>query len=93
MKNNLIKSLFKYVEPLYTGNDGKMSLKASLAIMFSINFIHNLTHAIWKWEAGKSLEGLSLVLGIEAGLVISLLGLTAYTNVALTKDCNKDKAE
>jgi hypothetical protein len=72
--------LFKYVEPVWTGNDKKVSLRAVLAIAFSIDFIRNLSHAIWKWDAGRSLEGLSLVLGIEAGLIVALLGLRALQN-------------
>lgn len=76
-----LKKIFKYLEPAWTGNDGKVSLRASLAIAFSIDFIRNLSHAIWKWDAGRSLEGLSLTLGIEAGLIVGLLGLTTYQNL------------
>lgn len=76
-----IKRIFKYFEPAWSGNDGKISLRAVLAISFSIDFIRNLSHAIWKWDAGRSLEGLSLTLGIEAGLIVGLLGLTTYQNM------------
>lgn len=78
-----MKKFFKYFEPAWTGNDGKVSLRAILAIAFSIDFIRNLSHAIWKWDAGRSMEGLSLTLGIEAGLIVGLLGLTTYQNMQM----------
>jgi hypothetical protein len=77
----MIKKIFKYFEPLWSGNDGKISLRASLAILFAIDFVRNLSYAIYKWDAGRSLEGLSLSLGIEAGLIVGLLGLTTYQNM------------
>lgn len=76
-----LKRIFKYFEPAWTGNDKKVSLRAILAIAFSVDFIRNLNYAIWKWDAGRSLEGLSLTLGIEAGLIVGLLGLTTYQNL------------
>lgn len=82
---SVIKKIFKYLEPLWSGPDNKISTRASLAIAFSIDFISNLSHAIYKWEAGRTLEGLSLVLGIEAGLIVALLGLTTYQNMATQK--------
>lgn len=89
--------LFKYIEPAWTGNDKKVSLRAILAIAFSIDFIRNLSHAIYKWDAGKSLEGLSLTLGIEAGLIVALLGLRMYqsfgavnTNNEQSEECQKE---
>jgi len=80
-----MRKIFKYIEPLWCGADGKMSIRATLAIAFSIDFISNLSHAIYKWDSGRTLEGLSLVLGIEAGLIIALLGLTTYQNMAAQK--------
>jgi hypothetical protein len=76
-----LKRIFKYFEPAWTGNDKKVSLRACLAIAFSIDFIRNLNYAIYKWDAGRSLEGLSLTMGIEAGLIVGLLGLTTYQNL------------
>lgn len=81
----LNKRAFRYLEPLWLGADGKISLKSSLAMMFSVDFVSNLSHSIYKWDASKSMEGLSLVLGIEAGLIVSLLGITAWSNVAAQK--------
>jgi hypothetical protein len=80
-----MKRIFKYIEPLWQGADGKISVRSALAIAFSIDFIHNLSHAIFKWDGGRTLEGLSLVLGIEAGLIVALLGLTTYQNMAAQK--------
>ena len=80
-----MKKIFKYIENLWLGSDGKPSLRAVLAIAFSADFIRNLSYAIIKWDAGRSLEGLSMVLGIEAGLIVALLGLTAWSNVSTRK--------
>lgn len=80
-----MKRFFKYIENLWIGVDGKPSLRASLAIAFSIDFISNTSHAIYKWDAGRTLEGLSLVLGIEAGLITALLSITAYSNISSQK--------
>lgn len=84
-----IKAFFAYWSPLWTGEDHKPSLKAVLAIAFSIDFITNLRHAIYKWNDGRSLEGLSLVLGIEAGLVAALLGITAWSNMTAKRIDNQ----
>lgn len=82
----MLKKIFKYLEPMWLGNDNKISLRSVLAIAFSFDFMRNLTHAIWKWDAGRSLEGLSLTLGIEAGLIVALLGLKTYQNMSIPKD-------
>lgn len=76
------KRILKYLEPLWTGDDNKISLRAVLAIAFSIDFMRNLSHAIWKWDVGRSLEGLSLTLGIEAGLIVALLGLKTFQTLS-----------
>lgn len=76
---------FNYISALWTGADGRISLRASLAIAFSIDFISNFQYAIRKWSETRSIEGLSLVLGIEAGLIVSLLGITAISNVAFKR--------
>lgn len=83
-----VKRIFRYFEPAWSGNDGKVSLRALLAIAFSVDFIRNLNHAIFRWDAGRSLEGLSLTLGIEAGLIVGLLGLTTYQNLATFSKTN-----
>lgn len=80
-----LTKLLRYIEPLWLGADGKISLRAALAIAFAVDFISNLSHAIFKWEEGRSLEGLSLVLTIEGGLIVSLLGITALSNVSMSK--------
>lgn len=80
-----MKRVFNYIQPLWCGADGRISVRSTLAIAFSIDFISNLSHAIYKWDGGRTLEGLSLVLGIEAGLIIALLGLTTYQNMAAQK--------
>lgn len=41
----------------------------------------NVSYAVRKWDSGRSLEGLSLVLGIEAALITALLALRTYAAV------------
>lgn len=79
---NIFAKIFRYFEPAWTGKDRRISLRSVLAIVFSIDFVRNINYAIFKWDAGRSLEGLSLTLGIEAGLIVGLLGLTTYQNLA-----------
>jgi hypothetical protein len=82
---NWFIKIFKYLEPLWLGRDNKISLRQLSGIFLIIDFISNLSHAIYKWEASKSMEGLSLALGIEAGLIVSLLGISALTNYGTDK--------
>lgn len=87
-----MKRIFKYIENLWIGRDKKPSRKAILAIAFSINFMMNISHAIYKWDSGRSVADLSMVLAIEAGLIAALLGLSTYSNIQhRIIDKNKDK--
>lgn len=80
-----------YIRPLIEGRDRRISLRAALAVAFSIDLIRNTSHAVFKWDTGKSFEGLSLVLGSEAGLIIALLGLATIQNIQDRKtDANSD---
>jgi hypothetical protein len=80
---SFIRKIFEYFEPAWTGNDGKFSLRSFLAILFSVDFIRNLSHAVYKWDTGKSMEGLALALSIEAGLIAGLLVLKTYQNITI----------
>jgi hypothetical protein len=71
---------FKYVEPIWLGNDNKISIRRVLTIAFSINLISNVHHIIYNWDFGKSYADAALLLGIEAGLITALLSLTTYSN-------------
>lgn len=90
---NIFKKIFKYFEPSWTGNDGKPSVRVLLAIGFSVDVIRNIHHAVYKWEVGRSLEGLALVLGIEAGLIAALLSLTTYQNIQSLSNVSKTTVE
>lgn len=79
----MFKKIFKYLEPAWTGDDGKFSLRSALAIIFSLNLVFNINHAVWRWDSQRSLEGLALVLGIEAGLIAGLLALKTYQNTMI----------
>ena len=79
----MFKKIFKYLEPAWTGDDNKFSLRSALAIILSINLVANINHAVWRWDSQRSLEGLALVLGIEAGLIAGLLALKTYQNTMI----------
>lgn len=78
---SVINKTFKYLEPLWTGRDEKISLRACMAIFLGWDFVTTMRYATQKWAADRSLEGLSLVLGIEAGLIATLLGLNVWSNL------------
>lgn len=84
MKKTIIK-IFHYLEPMWCGKDKKISLRAVLSLLFSFDFIRNLSYAVMRWDSDRSLEGLSMVLGIEAALIAALLGLTTYQNIIQSK--------
>lgn len=75
-----MKKFFKYIEPLWLGKNGKVSIRSILALAFSWNFMWNLSHTLRKWDDGKSMSDVAMVLGIEAGLIAGLLALRTYQN-------------
>lgn len=88
------EQLFKYIEPVWLGNNNKMSIRRVLALAFSVDFIRNTSHAIYKWEIGKSYSDVAMLLGIEAGLIAALLALTTYTaNSILKNNSNPSNTE
>lgn len=81
----MIKRIFKYIEPLWLGAYGKVSIRRVLAIAFSINMISNVDFIVRNWEEGRSYIDVSTLIMIEAGLIAALLALTTYSNVTKTK--------
>lgn len=77
--------MFKYLEPLWIGNDKKISIRKVLSLAFSIDFILNTHHAIHTFQVGKSYADIAMLLGIEAGLVAALLSLTTYSSTMSMK--------
>ena len=67
-----IVSIFKYIEPLWIGNNKKISIRRALALYLTIDFINNTHHA-----------DVAMLLGIEAALVAGLLSLTTYSSTFL----------
>jgi hypothetical protein len=91
---NILKSIFKYIEPLWTGNDGKISVRSSLAIAFSINLmvsIHKVVDILYEGikmlKAGKSLPADTLTAlngGIgQTTIIISAQGVVILTLLGL----------
>jgi hypothetical protein len=80
-----LSQVFSYISNIWLGADGKLSVRAVLALCFSYDIIRNTSFAIRKWEIGKSYADVAILIGIEAGLVVSLLGLTAITNMVKNK--------
>ncbi len=85
MWKSRLYQVFLYVSNIWLGADGKPSIRAILALCFSWDIIRNTSFAIRKWETGKSYADVALLIGIEAGLVVSLLGLRAITNMVREK--------
>ena len=77
----IVTKFFKYIEPMWLGNDGKFSIRRFLALLFAIDLVKNFHHIVMNWEAGKSYADAALLLGIEAGLIAALLSLTTYSSV------------
>lgn len=75
---------------MISGQDGHISLRRTLALCFSIDFIYNLHYIFRYWEDGKSYADASMLFGIEAGLIAALLSLTTYNNIAHIK--NEDRS-
>lgn len=89
-----IVTAFKYFEPMWLGNNGKISIRKALAIAFSIDFISNLSYIVHRWELGKSYADVAMLLGIEAGLIAALMSLTTYSNVNMfNKTVENDQVE
>lgn len=80
-----MKSIFKYIEPIWLGSNNQVSIRRVLALLFSINLLSNISFVIKIWETGKSYSDVAMILGIEAGLIAALLALTTYSNVIQNK--------
>lgn len=76
-----MKKLFRYIENIWLGRDKKPSLKALMAIALVTNLMINVSHAVNRWNSSKSMADFAMVMGIEAGLIAALLGLTTYSNI------------
>ena len=76
-----MRKVFHYIEPLWLGKNGKISIRSFLALAFSLHFMKTLSHAVYKWDDGHSLSDLGMILGVEAALIASLLALRTYQNV------------
>jgi hypothetical protein len=76
-----MKKFLRYIENIWLGRDGKPSLKALMAIALVINLMVNITHAVNRWDSSKSMADFAMVMGVEAGLIAALLGLTTYSNI------------
>ena len=89
-----VVTIFRYFEPMWLGNNGKISIRKSLAIAFSIDFISNLSYIVHRWELGKSYADVAMLLGIEAGLIAALMSLTTYSNMnVFNKTVQNDQVE
>jgi len=82
----VITSTFRYIEPLWIGNNKKISIRRLLSLVFSCDFVGNTHHAIYKWEIGKSYADVAMLLGIEAALIAALLSLTTYSATFLNRN-------
>lgn len=81
----MINKSFKYIEPLWLEDNGKISIRRVLAIAFSGDMIRNTSYVIHKWEIGKSLADVTMLVGLEASLIVALLSLTTYSTMVKNK--------
>ena len=84
----MVKKVFTYLEPVWLGNDNKISIRRILALSFSLDLMRNISYVIHKWEIGKSYSDVAMLLGIEAALVAALMSLTTYSAKFLNKTTN-----
>jgi hypothetical protein len=75
-----VVKIFNYIEPMWLGKNKEVSIRRVLALCFSLDFLRNMSHIIHKWDSGKSLSEATMLLGLEVGLIVSLLALTTYTS-------------
>jgi hypothetical protein len=89
-----MKKLFHYIEPIWLGEDGKVSGKSLFAIIFSIHFLYNVDrsinvlHTVIKSKIdAPSIAAMSgvlanagIILGLEMTAIIAFWGLKAYSN-------------
>lgn len=73
-----IYKCFHYLEPIWSGDDGKPSLKRVLAIAFSFHALYVINYAVRKWDGSKSLADLAMLIGIELGFTGALIGITQW---------------
>ncbi len=85
----MIKKIFKYIEPIWIGTNNKASIRRVLALVFSFNLVWNISQVISSMDSSKSISDVTLLLGIEAGLITALLSLTTYSNALKYDNTNK----
>lgn len=88
---NTLRKFLKEFRYMLSGRDGQLSLRRSLALLFSLDFIYNLHYIFRYWDNARSYADASMLFGIEAGLIAALLSLTTYNNIAQSK--NEDRSE
>lgn len=82
---SVVGRVFKYIEPLWVGEDGKISLRAVIAIVLTYKLLENVDYAIQKWQQGTPLGEVSTIILTLAGLIPVLLGITAWSNMTAKK--------
>lgn len=87
---NIFSPIVVGFKQMISGVDGQVSLRRSLALLLTLDFVYNLHYIFRNWEVGKSYADASMLFGIEAGLIAALLSLTTYNNIA---HINKDKPD
>lgn len=84
-KVNFISKTWTYLEPIWLGNDGKLSLRNVSALALVVHFMFMMTNAFYNWEAGKSLEGAAMVLTVEMGGILTMMGFAVWSNLKHTQ--------
>ena len=89
----MIGKIFKYLEPMWLGNDKRVSIRRVLAIIFSVDFVKNISFVIHNWVTGQSYADIAMLLGLEAGLIAALLALTTYANIIKKSDSSSNQTD
>lgn len=78
---NVMRSVFKYIEPLWVGKDDKISLRSVGAMALIIDFVINVHNA--SYVVIKVLKLITLDKTIDAAVIASLAGYLAQIALIL----------
>lgn len=76
-----MKKFFKYIEPLWTGRDGKLSLRSLAAMALIVDFVLNVHNC--SYVVIKVLKLITIDKTIDAGVIASLSGYLAQIAMIL----------
>ena len=88
-----MRVIFKYIEPIWLGSNGKLSIRRVLALLFSYNLVCNISTALADAKFAQSYADIAMLLGIEATLIAALMSLTTYSASIKNKNIPASKLD